>query len=152
MNEQALTLRQYYYLVLKPKLKFLYDRHSFFYYVLTLLGCALLFFGFALITQKFTTPYSGDYCQQGIPFAYNFYDSWWTFFKTGRFPLYDENVMLGADNITANTFYGIFSPFVFPMLFFPRSWIPQLVAFLEIARLVIGGLLFRKFLKYFFHY
>ena len=148
MNEQALTLRQYYYLVLKPKLKFLYDRHSFFYYVLTLLGCALLFFGFALITQKFTTPYSGDYCQQGIPFAYNFYDSWWTFFKTGRFPLYDENVMLGADNITANTFYGIFSPFVFPMLFFPRSWIPQLVAFLEIARLVIGGLLFRKYLKY----
>ena len=148
MDEQVINNKQYFKSVIKPKLGFLKDIHSFFWYLMTLIGCALLFFGFALATQKFTTPYSGDYSQQGIPFAYNFYDTWWTFFRTGKFPLFDFNVMLGADNIMANTFYGLFSPFIFPMLFLPRSWIPQTTALMSIARLVVGGLFFRKYLKY----
>lgn len=148
MSGRVLNGKQYFKEIVSPKLGFLKDRHSFFWYVMTLIGCAFLFFGFALVTQKFTTPYSGDYSQQGIPFAYNFYDTWWLFFKTGKFPMYDFNVMLGADNIMANTFYGLFSPFIFPILFFPRSWVPQMTAMMEIARLVVGGLFFRKYLKY----
>ena len=106
------------------------------------------FFSYALFTEHFTTPFSGDYSQQAYPFCYNFYDDWWTFFKTGQFPFYDSNTFLGADNIYANTFYGLFSPFMFPILFFPRSFIPQAMAIMSIAKLVTGGLLFRVYLKY----
>ena len=133
---------------IKDKFAFLKDSHSFFYYVLTLIAVGFAFFGYALITEKFTTPYGGDFAQQTYQFYYNFYDDWWTFFKTGQFPFYDSNTFLGADNIFANTYYGLFSPFTFPILFVPRSFIPQMMALISIARLVVGGLFFRLYLKY----
>ena len=133
---------------LSDKLAFLRNPRSLFYYVLLLIGVGLLFFGFALLTQKFTTPYSGDFSQQSYQLYFNFYDDWWTFFKTGKFPFYDSNTFLGADNIFANTYYGLFSPFTLPILFVPRSFIPQMMAIISIARLVTGGLLFRIYLKY----
>ena len=132
----------------KEKFAFLYDKHSFFYYVLVLILVGLSFFGYALITEKFTTPFSGDFAQQYYAFEYNFYDDWWTFFKTGHFPFYDSNTFLGADNVISNTYYGLFSPFTFPILFFPRSFVPQAMAFMTIAKLVTGALLFRIYLKY----
>lgn len=132
----------------KEKFAFLYDKHSLFYYVIILILVGLGFFGYALLTEKFTTPYSGDFAQQYYAFEYNFYDDWWTFFKTGHFPFYDENTFLGADNIVSNTYYGLFSPFTFPILFFPRSFIPQAMALMSIAKLVTGALLFRIYLKY----
>ncbi len=130
------------------KFAFLRNKESFFYYVLTLIGVGFLFFGYALITQKFTTPYSGDFSQQSYQLYYDFYDDWWTFFKTGQFPFYDSNTFLGADNVFANTYYGLFSPFTFPILFVPRSFIPHMMAIISIARLVTGGILFRLYLRY----
>ncbi len=133
---------------IKEKFAFLKNPHSFFYYVLTLIGVGFAFFGYALMSQKFTTPYGGDFAQQTYQFYYNFYDDWWTFFTTGQFPFYDSNTFLGADNIFANTYYGLFSPFTFPILFVPRSFIPQMMSLISIARLVTGGLFFRIYLKY----
>lgn len=133
---------------MKNNFAFLKDIHSLFYFVLLLIITGFLFFGFALITEKFTTPYSGDFSQQAYQAYYNFYDDWWTFFKTGQFPFYDSNTFLGADNIFANTYYGLFSPFTFPILFVPRSFIPQMMSLISIARLVVGGLFFRMYLKY----
>ena len=127
---------------------FLFDRSSFFYYLLLLIAVGFAFFTYALFTEHFTTPFSGDYSQQAYPFYYNFYDDWWTFFKTGKFPFYDSNTFIGADNVYANTYYGLFSPFTFPILFFPRDFIPHAMALLSIAKLVTGGLLFRVYLKY----
>lgn len=133
---------------ISSKLSFLKDIHSMFYYVLFLIGAGLLFFGYALVTQKFTTPYSGDFSQQSYQLYYNFYDDWWTFFKTGQFPAYDANTFMGADNIMSNTYYGLFSPFTITLLFFPRNLIPQAMSLVSIARLVVGGLFFRLYLKY----
>ncbi len=134
----------------KIKIKFLFlkDIHSLFYWVLLLIGIGFAFFGFALITEKFTTPFSGDFSQQSYQLYYDFYDDWWTFFKTGKFPFYDANTFLGADNVYANTYYGLFSPFTFPILFVPRNFIPHMMALISIARMVVGGLLFRIYLKY----
>ena len=134
--------------VIVPKFEFLKHINSFFYYVVVLLALGFGFFGYALVNQNFTTPYGGDFSQQGLTFCYNFYDSWWTFFRTGNFPNFVHNVFIGNDNIQANTFYGLFSPFIFPMLFFPRDWLPQTQALMSVARLVVGGLLFRVYLKY----
>ena len=61
---------------IKDKFAFLKDSHSFFYYVLTLIAVGFAFFGYALITEKFTTPYGGDFAQQTYQFYYNFYDDW----------------------------------------------------------------------------
>lgn len=130
------------------KFTFLYDIHSLFYHVLLLIGIGLGFFAIALVTERFTTPFSGDFSQQYFAFEYNFYDDWWTFFKTGKFPFYDSNTFLGADNIVSNTYYGLFSPFTFPVLFFPRSFVPHAMALISIAKLVVGALLFRLYLKY----
>lgn len=133
---------------IKIRFSFLKDPHSFFYYVLLLIGIGFAFFGFALITERVTTPFSGDFSQQSYQLYYDFYDDWWTFFKTGKFPFYDANTFLGADNVFANTYYGLFSPFTFPILFVPRNFIPHMMALISIARMVVGGLLFRLYLKY----
>lgn len=143
INEKHLVKQKF-----QEKFAFLYDAHSLFYHVLLLIGIGIGFFGIALLTQKFTTPFSGDFSQQYYAFEYNFYDDWWTFFKTGQFPFYDSNTFLGADNVISNTYYGLFSPFTFPILFFPRSFLPQAMALMSIAKLVVGALLFRVYLKY----
>lgn len=132
----------------REKFAFLFDKHSLFYHVLLLILVGLGFFAYALLTEKFTTPFSGDYSMQYIAFEYNFYDDWWTFFKTGQFPFYDSNTFLGADNVISNTYYGLFSPYTFPILFFPRSFVPHAMALVTIAKLVVGALLFRLYLKY----
>ena len=133
---------------LREKFNFLFDVHSLFYYILILILTGFGFFAFALFTQNFTTPFSGDYSQQYFAFEYNFYDDWWTFFKTGKFVFYDANTFLGADNVISNTYYGLFSPFTFPILLFPRELVPQAMALMTIAKLVTGALLFRVYLKY----
>ena len=133
---------------IKSKFSFLKNKDSFFYYVCLLVLTSLLFFGLALITQRFTTPYGGDFSQQTYQFYFNIYDDWWTFFKTGQFPAYDANTFLGADNIMSNSYYGLFSPFTFIILFFPRNFIPQVMSLVSICRLVVGALFFRLYLKY----
>ena len=132
---------------LRQKFNFLFDVRSLFYYVILLCIICFAFFFSALTEESFTTPFSGDYSQQGYAFYYNAYDDWWTFFKTGHFPLYDANTFLGADNIEANTFYGLFTPFLLFLLVFPRSFLPHAMVLMSIARLVCGALLFRLYLK-----
>ncbi|MCR5332728.1 MAG: YfhO family protein [Bacilli bacterium] len=133
---------------IKEKLSYFKKLDNFFYYVLALIGTGLLFFGWALVTEKFTTPYGGDFSQQTYQAYFNIYDDWWTFFKTGKFPFYDTNTYLGVDNIASNTYYGLFTPFTFIILFFPRTLIPQAMALVSVTRLVVGGLFFRMYLKY----
>lgn len=145
MTRKLYQLKQY----LFQKMPFLKDRGSLFYYVLLLIGVGVGFYGFSLLTEYFTVPLGGDYTQQYVAFHYNFYDDWWTFFNTGKFVYWDHNTFLGADNVTSNTYYGLFSPFLFPILLFPRSWIPQMMAVMMIARMVVGGAFFRLYLKHF---
>ena len=129
------------------KFEFLKNRDSLFYYVLLLIGVSIGFYFVMLFYNLFTTPYSGDYVMQYIPFAYNYYDDWWNFLKTGTFPHWDPNIFLGADGVTSNGYYILFSPFFIPMLFFPRSWILQMMAIISIYRIVLAGLFFRIYLK-----
>ena len=132
---------------LREKFSFLFDVRSLFYYVILLCLICFAFFFTSLLEESFTTPFSGDYSQQGYAFYFNAYDDWWTFFKTGNFPLYDSNTFLGADNIEANTFYGLFTPFLLFLLIFPKSFLPHAMVLMSIARLVCGALLFRLYLK-----
>lgn len=121
---------------------------SMFYFVVILILVGIGFYAYALFTQWWTTPFGGDYTQQQIPLFYNGYDDWWTFFKTGRFVMFDESLFLGGDNIGSNSFYYLFNPFFFVTLFFPRDWIPQIMAIESILKVVIAGLLMRKYLMY----
>ena len=132
---------------LREKFNFLFDFRSLFYYVILLVLICFAFFFSSLLSESFTTPFGGDYSQQGYAFYHNAYDDWWTFFKTGHFPLYDGNTFLGADNVEANTFYGLFTPFLVFLLFFPRSVLPQAMVLMSIGKLVCGALLFRLYLK-----
>lgn len=134
-------------LKIREKLGFLFNTKSVFYFAILLIAICLAFFGMALVTQSFTTPFSGDFAQQAYAFYYNAYDDWWTFFKTGKFPLYDANTFLGADNIQSNTYYGLFTPFLIFLLVFPRSFLPHAMVFMSVAKLVVGALLFRLYLK-----
>ncbi|MFA5282984.1 MAG: YfhO family protein [Bacilli bacterium] len=122
---------------------------SLFYFVLVLIVVGIGFYGYALITQWWTTPFGGDYTQQEIPLFYNSYDDWWTFFKTGKFVMWDESMYLGVDNIGSNSFYCLFNPFFMVTLLFPRDWIPQIMAIESILKVVVAGLLMRLYLKRF---
>lgn len=136
------------WLKIKTKFSFLKDKNSLFYYFLFLLGLALLMASVVLIMEKGTIPLGGDYVQQQIPFYTNGYDDWWHFFKTGEFPLWDSNTVLGANNIGANSFYYFLNPFFMPILIFPRSLIPQGVAILMLIKMALAGLSFRAYIKY----
>ncbi|MFA7385085.1 MAG: YfhO family protein [Bacilli bacterium] len=131
----------------KKKFAFLLDIHSSFYFVLLLIGISLLFYIAPLLKGNFSTLYTGDYTMQYIPMGFNQYDDWHTFFKTGQFVFWDPNTFLGADNITSNAYYYLFSPFFLPIIIFPRSFVPQAMAILSIVRIVLGGMVFRTYLK-----
>ena len=64
---------------------------------------AFVMFFYTLIRNQFTIPVSGDFTLQEIPFYFNGYDDWWTFFKTGKFVLWDDSAMLGVNNIGNKT-------------------------------------------------
>lgn len=132
---------------LRQKFSFLFDIRSLFYYFWLLVFVCCCFFLTSLLSEHGTTPFTGDYAQQAYAFYYNAYDDWWTFFKTGKFPLYDANSFLGADNIQSNTYYGLFTPFLVILLMFPRSFLPNAMTIMTFARLICGALLFRLYLK-----
>lgn len=132
---------------IKNRFQFLKNSKHLFYYVLLLVGVAFGFYFLMLVNNQFTTPYSGDFVMQYIPFAYDYYDNWWSFFTTGVFPHWDTTIFLGADSITSNGYYILFSPFFALLLIFPRSWIPQVMALVSILRMVLAGAFFRCYLK-----
>lgn len=133
---------------IKTKFQFLKNKDSLFYYFLFLLGLSLLMCCVVLVMESGTIPLGGDYVQQQIPFYTNGYDDWWHFIKTGEFPLWDSNTVLGVNNIGANSFYYFLNPFFLPILLFPRSWIPQGLAILMILKMALAGVSFRTYLKY----
>lgn len=118
-----------------------------FYFFLVLVG--LLFFSVSLVTNMFTTPFGGDYVVQMFSFYTNGYDDWWHFFKTGEFILYDTNTFLGANNISCNSFYYLSDPFFFPILLFPREFVPQGMAVLTIFKMATGGIAFYVYIRKF---
>lgn len=132
---------------LNKKFSFLKNSSSLFYYVLILIGIGLGFYVTMITQHNFTTPWGGDFVMQYIPFAYNYYDDWWYFFETGIFPHWDANIFLGADTVTSDGYYIMFSPFFVPLLFFPRGWIPQVLTLISIFRFVLAGCFFRLYLK-----
>lgn len=147
MTEQTFSYKQSFWRKLKKKFNFIYDIHSVFYFGLLLVVIGVLFFIAPLLSARFSTLYTGDYTMQYVAMGYNQYDDWHHFFQTGTFVFWDPNTFLGADNITSNAYYYLFSPFFIPIVLFPRDFVPQAMAILSIVRIAFGGLAFRVYLK-----
>lgn len=126
---------------------FLFRIDSLFYYGIFLFVLSGLWAGYALVMENFSQLLNWDYTWQYIPFTYDYWDAWHTFFSTGKFPLYDAKVYLGTDMIGSGSYYGLFDPFQFVCYLFPREWIPQTYAFMTFLKLVFGGLMMRCYLK-----
>ncbi len=133
---------------LKRKMPFLFRPSSLFYFGFFAFVLGAMWTIYSLITNRFTQMFSWDYAWQYAPFAYDYYDSWHTLFRTGHFPLYDTQVWLGTDNIGSGAYYGLFDPFLFFINFFPRSAIPQTYALSTFLRLAVSALLMRSYLRY----
>lgn len=133
---------------IKNKLiNFYHKNRGLLMFVLMLIITGFLFYGYIMINNHFATPFSGDYVMQYIPLAYNYYDDWHYFFSTGVFPYWDSNIFLGADTITSDGYYIMFSPFFALLLPFPRTWIPQMLGIISVLRIVLAGVFFRLYLK-----
>lgn len=140
MNEIVATLK-------RPFIKLKNKSHPFWFFAfLFLLGVLMSLY--ILLNNDWTIPLSGDFVQQEIAFYYNGYDDWWHFFKTGEFPLWDSNTILGVNNIASNSFYYFLNPFFFPILLVPRSIIPQAQAMMMLIKMALAGMTMRSYLKY----
>ena len=117
-------------------------------FVLQLYLIAIGVFIVSLVTNEFTIVLSGDFYLQQIPFYHNGYDDWWTFIKTGEFPMWDESGFLGVNNVGANAFYYLWNIFFLPILIFPRALVPQGLAILIISKFVLSGYVMKKLLRY----
>ena len=127
---------------------YLYRWDSLFYFGLFLVVVGFVWMAAGLVSNSFSSAYNWDYSHQYLPFAYDYWQIWNTFFSTGKFPLYDPVVFIGNDNIGSNAYYGLFDPFVVILAFFPRAWIPQMFAIMTVAKLTITGLAARAYLRY----
>lgn len=127
---------------------YLYRLDSLFYFGLFLVVVGFVWMAAGLVSNSFSSAYNWDYSHQYLPFAYDYWQIWNTFFSTGKFPLYDPVVFIGNDNIGSNAYYGLFDPFVVILAFFPRAWIPQMFAIMTVVKLTITGLAARAYLRY----
>ncbi|MCR5490541.1 MAG: YfhO family protein [Bacilli bacterium] len=127
---------------------FLKNPNSVFYFIVATILIGFLWSLYGLVENSFTSAFNWDYSHQYLPFAYDYHDTWRTFFTTGQFPLFDANIFVGTDNIGANSYYGLFDPFIILMAFFPKAWIPQLYAMATIARCTFAAAFMRMFLRY----
>ena len=133
---------------IKGRFSFLKNVNSLFYYFLLLLVVGFIFFATSLLTESFSTSFTGDYTTQGIAFYLDLYDDWWHFVRTGSFRYYDTNTFLGANNIGSNSFYSVLDPFFFIVMIFPRKFMIQAMAFSTIFRMSLSGLVFYFYLRY----
>ncbi len=133
---------------LKEHAPWLFDWKSLFWYFVFVFLVGVLWMAYSLFSNSGTQLYGWDYSSQYTQFAYRFYDEWHYFFKTGVFTLYDPSTFFGTDNIGSNSYYGLFDPFVFLVVFFPRSAVPQVFAFAACLKGVFGALTMRAYLKY----
>ena len=127
---------------------FLFNPMSTFYFGIFVIVLSMLWMAYALANNEFTQLLNWDYTWQFVPFAYGYYDSWHTFFRTGQFPMYDPLLFMGSDNIGSGSYYGLFDPFVVALVIFPRSFIPQGYAIMTFLRFAVSALLMRGYLKY----
>ncbi|MBE6134007.1 MAG: hypothetical protein E7178_05005 [Erysipelotrichaceae bacterium] len=132
----------------KIDLSFLKNYNSLFYYGLLLFLIGFAFYFFMLINNNFILSYGGDFTAQYIPMGYHIWDYYHDIFTTGQIPLFDETIFLGSSTIGSDAYYGLFSPFNIILLIFPRSWVPYVMGFSSMIKLMCAGLLFRLYLKY----
>ena len=130
------------------KTAFLRNWKSLFYYFLFLIVLGFAWCIYGLADNSFTNALNWDYSSQYLPFAQHYHDIWRHFFATGEFILYDNVTFIGADNIGANAYYGLFDPFTLISVLFPRSSIPVLYALFTIARLTMCACFARIYLRY----
>lgn len=140
------------------KLKRLYKKLNKLYKEKELLRVGLYLFSFVFLTfaiqsipNGLTLPMNGDYVLQQLHFYYEGYDSFWTFFTTGEFPMWSYRGFLGVNYFAANTFYYLTSPFMIPMLLVPRFLIPQMIFIMYMVKLTVGGLLMFVLLRKYFN-
>jgi len=133
---------------LREHAEWLFNWKSLFWFFMFIFGLGMLWMGYSLITNSFTQLYGWDYSSQYTAMAARFWDMWHYFFKTGEFVLYDPSTFFGTDNIGSNSYYGLFDPFVFICIFFPRSAIPQMYAVAACLKGAVGALAMRAYLKY----
>lgn len=132
----------------RERCPFLFQSDSLFYYGLFVLLVAFGWIGYSLFADYFTQMLNWDTTWQYIPFAYTYHDAWRTFLTTGKFPLYDFATFIGTDGIGSNSYYGLFDPFTIALVFFPRAWIPQMMAIFTAVKIMLATLLTRSYLKY----
>jgi hypothetical protein len=134
---------------LHKKCPFLFNYKSLFWYFwfVFLLGIGWMFYSFFFNggTQMFAW---GDYTNQFTNLCYGFWDNWHNFFKTGVFELYSSSTFFGTDNIGSNSYYGLFDPFDFWAVLWPRSWVPQSMAISACLKGVVGAFATRAYLRY----
>jgi len=111
---------------------------------------SLVFIPYALFNGM-TLPFNGDYSLQQVYFYFEGYDAFWDFFRTGEFKMWSYSSYLGVNYFAANTFYYITSPFLIPLLFFPRFLLIQGIFITYLLKLLLGGffmyILLRKYFR-----
>lgn len=127
------------------------QRHPTLEAFFTYFSLGMLFYAIKSIPNALTLPMNGDYILQQLHFYVEGYDKWWHFFTTGEFPFWSYENFIGVNYYAANTFYYLTSPFMFPMLLVPRTWMPQMIFIMMIVKFSTGALLFRYLMKRYFN-
>jgi hypothetical protein len=133
---------------LHQKTPWLFNWRSLFYFFWFAFFLGALWMAYSLFTNSMTQLYGWDYSWQYIDFAYEYYDTWHNFFRTGYFRLYSTSTFLGSDAIGSSSYYGLFDPFLWVCYIFPRAWIPQTFATATLVKLAVGTLTMRAYLRY----
>lgn len=129
------------------KIKEFFAKHEYFKVYLIILALSFACFAIIVIPNGFTLTMNGDYILQQYHFYYEGYDTFWNWVATGEFKLWSYEGFLGYNYFAANTFYYVTSPFMLPLCFVPRSFIPQMIFIMMINKMALGGLFFYILLK-----
>ena len=127
------------------------NRHEYTKVALFLFVIVFCCFSIHVFKNGFTLTMNGDYVLQQLHFYVEGYDSFWNFIRTGEFKMWSYEGFLGVNYFAANTFYYLTSPFLLPLMLFPRTLIPQGIYFMYIIKLTTGGLLFYILLHKYHH-
>ena len=151
MKELYLKLKTKYFDPFIEKAKVFYSKHEYFRVFSMIFGaCFFVFLPFSIF-NGFTLPMNGDYCLQQLHFYCEAHDAIWHFIKTGEIVMWSSSGFLGVNYFAANTFYYLSSPFLIPFIFTPKILIPQMIFFMMVVKMAVGGLLFYILLKHYFN-
>lgn len=133
---------------LRKHAPFLFNWRSLFYFGVLVVLVGFCWMGYSLVCNYGTQLYGWDYMSQYVEFYYHYWDVWHEFFRTGHFTMYDPAIYLGGDNIGSMSYYGLFDPFVFLNVLFPRAWVPQMTAVFTVLKATCAAFAMRAYLKY----